>query len=149
MAFCKELSEKEKGRIPVGWEFTLPTDAQWEYACRAGTTTKYSWGDDINPKLANYRDSGLKKTREVGSYRPNEWGFFDMHGNVSEWTADRWYYYYPLGLFTDPVGTSLLPRARGGGFVGSGKHLCSAIYDDGSPDSRGKFVGFRVSFQKK
>jgi formylglycine-generating enzyme required for sulfatase activity len=80
--FCEALNKKE--RISRGWTFTLPTEAQWEYACRAGTTTTYSWGNDKSPQLANYSDSGLGKTVEVGSYPPNNWGFYDMHGNVWE-----------------------------------------------------------------
>jgi formylglycine-generating enzyme required for sulfatase activity len=101
--FCDELNKKE--RIPLGWEFALPTEAQWEYACRAGTTTAYSWGDNITPQLANFKDSGLNKTVEVGSYKANPWGFFDMHGNVWEWTAD-WGGDYPRSSVIDPQGTS-------------------------------------------
>jgi len=80
LAFCQALNKKE--RIPRGWEFSLPTEAQWEYACRAGTVTAYSWGKNITPQLANFNESGLKKTVEVGSYSANPWGFFDMHGNL-------------------------------------------------------------------
>ena len=83
--FCVALNKKE--RKAVG-KFALPTEAQWEYACRAGTTTAYSWGNNITPQLANYGGSGLKKSVEVGSYIANPWGFFDLHGNVWEWTAD-------------------------------------------------------------
>ena len=81
----------------------MPTEAQWEYACRAGTTTAYSWGDNITPQLANYNESGFKKTVEVGSYAANPWGFFDMHGNVWEWTAD-WRGAYPRNSVIDPRG---------------------------------------------
>ncbi len=73
VAFCEALTKKERNR---GWEFALPTEAQWEYACRAGTKTSFSWGDNITPQLANYKDSGLNKTVEVGSYKANPWGFF-------------------------------------------------------------------------
>jgi hypothetical protein len=129
LAFCKALTRQES--IPRGWEFTLPTEAQWEYACRAGTTTKYSWGDDLDPKLANYKDSGLKKTGAVGSYRPNAWGFYDMHGNVSEWCADRTRSrrtarsYYPL---TDPIGGSSISKfnLRGGDWYTDGTEIRSA-----------------------
>jgi formylglycine-generating enzyme required for sulfatase activity len=150
MEFCKKLSEKEKGRIPAGWEFTLPTESQWEYACRAGTTTMYSWGDNINPKLANYADSGLDKTRAVGSYRPNAWGFYDMHGNVWEWTAD-WYGKYPIGSVIDPIGVKFHPSRmlRGGGWNWSNDRtfLRSAKRISHSPDLRRNSMGIRVSFQ--
>ena len=86
VAFCEALTKKE--RVPNSWKFSLPSEAQWEYACRAGTTTEYSWGDNITTKLANYKDSGFEKTVEVGSYQPNPWGFYDMHGNVREWCRD-------------------------------------------------------------
>ena len=148
MAFCKKLSEKEKGRIPVGWEFTLPSEAQWEYACRAGTITKYSWGDDINLKLANYADSGLKKTRAVGSYRPNPWGFYDMHGNVWEWTAD-WYGKYPTSSVIDPIGVASGSHRvqRGGSWYGVGAGLRSAKRGNYAPGNRIHDLGFRVGFQ--
>ena len=65
----------------------MPTEAQWEYACRAGTTTAYSWGDIIASTNANY-DQKIGRTSNVGDYPANPWGFFDMHGNVREWTMD-------------------------------------------------------------
>jgi len=127
--FCKKRTEMEKkaGRVPQGMSYQLPTEAQWEYACRAGTTTKYSWGDDINPKLANYTDSGLKKTMAVGSYRPNPWGFYDMHGNVWEWCAD-WFGEYPTSSVTDPIGVASgsIRVSRGGSWDYVGPYLRSA-----------------------
>ena len=149
MAFCKKLSEKEKGRIPVGWEFTLPTESQWEYACRAGTTTKYSWGDDINSKLANYADSGLKKTRAVGSYRPNAWGFYDMHGNVIEWCQD-WLGPYKKQLAVDPVGPSSGSKRvfRGGSYGNRSSHLNHAARNM-LPSNPFYSRGFRIALKKQ
>jgi formylglycine-generating enzyme required for sulfatase activity len=146
MAFCKVLTKRE--RVLRGWEFILPTEAQWEYACRAGTTTAYSWGDDINPKLANYKDSGLKKTRAVGSYRPNAWGFFDMHGNVWEWTADR-YGKYPTGSVIDPIGVASGSDrvVRGGSWNPGGTGLRSAKRGTNTPGARSSDMGFRIGFQ--
>ena len=91
MEFCRKLTELERaaGRIPDGWKYTLPTEAQWEYACRAGTTTYYAFGDTITTKQANF-DKTLRKTTNIGKYPANAWGFHDMHGNVSEWCLD-WY----------------------------------------------------------
>lgn len=103
VAFCESLNRKE--RIPSDWKFSLPTEAQWEYACRAGTTTYFSWGNSPDPKLANYKDSGINKTKEVGSYRPNPWGFYDMHGNVMEWCND-WFGNFSNELVIDPTGPS-------------------------------------------
>ena len=95
---------------PTGWKYVLPTEAQWEYACRAGTTTAYSWGNDINSSRANYNWDGgsndgndYKQTRDVGQYAANPWGFFDMQGNVWEWVSD-WKANYLTGAQTNPEG---------------------------------------------
>ena len=101
--FCRKLSEKE------GLEYRLPTEAEWEYACRAGTTTAYSFGDDASElgEYAWYRENarnvGQKYAHTVGQKKPNPWGLYDMHGNVWEWCSD-WYGDYPSGSVTDPQG---------------------------------------------
>jgi len=112
--FCNSLTKKE--RFLRGWEFILPTESQWEYACRAGTNTAYSWGDSITPKFANYEGSNLKRTIEVGSYIPNPWGFYDMHGNVREWCSDAFGRPYKNNLSIDPIGadTGFYLIKRGG-----------------------------------
>ena len=113
--FLTRLNAQEAGNIPAGWSYVLPTEAQWEYACRAGTTTAYSWGVDINSSNANY-NSNIGQTADVGQYSANPWGFFDMHGNVWEWTAD-WYAAYSSGAQTDPEGPAT------GSTVSSGRLL--------------------------
>jgi len=145
--FCVALNKKE--RIPRGWEFALPTDAQWEYACRAGTTTAYSWGNNITPQLANFKDSGLNKTVEVGSYIANPWGFFDLHGNVWEWTAD-WLGEYPKNSVIDPLGPSNgQNRVSRGGSWGYGVWaLRSALRRGTSADKPGNGTGFRVALKQ-
>ena len=95
--FIKKLNKKTDGG------YRLPTEAEWEYACRAGTTTAYSFGDNITPKDANYADSGIFKPVAVGSYKPNSFGLYDMHGNVFEWCED-WHADYQAGAVTDPKG---------------------------------------------
>jgi len=75
--------------VQTGTPCRLLSEAEWEYACRAGTSTRYSWGDEIAPDNANYGHN-LGRTSEVGSYRANPWGLFDMHGNVWEWVEDCW-----------------------------------------------------------
>ena len=95
--FIKKLNAKTNGG------YRLPTEAEWEYACRAGTTTAYSFGDKITPKDANYDDSKIGKPAVTGSYKPNAFGLYDMHGNVSEWCED-WHDDYPAGAVIDPKG---------------------------------------------
>jgi formylglycine-generating enzyme required for sulfatase activity len=151
VAFCKNLTEMEKkvGRVPKGMAYQLPTEAQWEYACRAGTTTKYSWGDSINASNANY-DENLDETTPVGKYPANPWGFHDMHGNVWEWCVDR-YGTYPTGLVTDPLdaASGLTRVTRGGSLRHVGSLLRSAKRRTDAPRSRIDVLGFRVSFQKQ
>ena len=77
----------------TGKSYRLLSEAEWEYACRAGTTTRYSVGDTITDKDANFA-SNVGKTTEVGSYEPNAWGLYDMHGNVWEWVEDVWHETY-------------------------------------------------------
>lgn len=124
MAFCRRLTEYEgrSGRLPEGWEYTLPTEAQWEYACRAGTTTQFSFGDDESQLdeyawfRKNASDAGENYAHPVGTKKPNLFGLHDMHGNVWEWCRDGGQTKLLGG--TDPV---IAPRGetrvmRGGSF---------------------------------
>ncbi len=94
--FIKKLNSKTDGG------YRLPTESEWEYACRAGTTTAYSFGDKITPKDANYNESKTRKPVAVGSYNQNAFGLYDMHGNACEWCED-WHGEYPFAA-TDPKG---------------------------------------------
>ena len=106
--FRTRLNEQQAGNLPAGWSYVLPTESQWEYACRAGTTTAYSWGASIASSNANYQVRILTQTRDVGLYAANPWGFFDMHGNVWEWTADWYQWALPTGNpAVDPSWTGL------------------------------------------
>ncbi|MBQ2789436.1 MAG: formylglycine-generating enzyme family protein [Thermoguttaceae bacterium] len=109
--FVKALNDG--GFAPEGFVFRLPTEAEWEYACRAGTSTAYSWGSSLNGDQANCngnfpygtstKGEFLMRTTAVGSYEANAWGLYDMHGNVCEWCSD-WYGSYVSGAQTDPTG---------------------------------------------
>ncbi len=112
---CRNFAEKLNGLglAPKGFNFSLPAEAEWEYACRAGTTTPYSFGNALNGDNANCdgrspfgtdkQGPRPDRTTKVGKYPPNAWGLYDMHGNVNEWTLD-FYGDYPDGEVTDPLG---------------------------------------------
>jgi sulfatase modifying factor 1 len=126
----------------------LPTEAEWEYACRAGTTMEYSFGED--PKmLGDYgwfdKNSG-GQTQPVGSKKPNPWGLHDMHGNVWEWCAD-WYGEYAKGGVTDPTGPKDASDRviRGGGWISDAGGCRSAYRSWIHPSYRGFILGFRVA----
>ncbi|MDA9962795.1 SUMF1/EgtB/PvdO family nonheme iron enzyme [Opitutales bacterium] len=142
-------AEQTAGRLPAGWSYVLPTESEWEYACRAGTTTAYSWGATIATTNANYSSSGISQTRDVGQYAANPWGFYDMHGNVWEWTADRYQANYPTGNVTDPTGPASGSNrvSRGGSWPDPGSLLRSARRNNPSPDLRSNGLGFRVGFK--
>jgi formylglycine-generating enzyme required for sulfatase activity len=147
--FLSRLNDMEEaaGRLPAGWKYALPTEAQWEYACRAGTTTRFSWGNDINSTLANY-NRNINQTVNVGQYYANPWGFFDMHGNVWEWVYD-WKADYPGGSLTNPEGpaSASIRVLRGGNWNGAGTVLRSARRHGSYEDSRTYGHGFRLAFQ--
>ena len=139
--FCQRLSKQ------TGTEYRLPTEAEWEYACRAGTTTKYYFGEDITSDLANYNQN-IGKTISVGKYPPNAFGLYDMHGNVWEWCQDDWHVNYKdaptdgSAWIADNVVTKIL---RGGSWVNPPGYCRSAsrLYDD-RRDDRYTYDGFRV-----
>jgi formylglycine-generating enzyme required for sulfatase activity/alpha-tubulin suppressor-like RCC1 family protein len=143
--------EAEAGNLPAGWAYVLPTEAQWEYACRAGTTTVYSWGNTVTSDNANYNVYN-GETSNVGEYPANAWGLYDMHGNVWELVAD-WYTTSPYGSneVTDPTGpaSGSLWVVRGGSWNNSGTNLRSAKHEDVFPGERSSNVGFRVGFQRQ
>jgi formylglycine-generating enzyme required for sulfatase activity len=159
IAFCNELSKLEglkpyyrigAGEQSGGDRYRLPTEAEWEYACRAGSTTKYGFGDDAS-ELGQYAwyegNSGLK-THPVGQKRPNGFGLFDMHGNVWEWCWD-WYdsRYYSQSPDADPAGPSRLSIRvfRGGGWDDDPRSVRSANRYRDTPVSRNGLLGFRVA----
>ena len=146
--FLARLNSQEAANIPAGWAYVLPTEAQWEYACRAGTTTEYFWGNDINASQANY--DAVNSTTNVGEYLPNSWGFYDMHGNVWELTAD-WHGNYSNGSVIDPLGSASGSArvVRGGSLSDAGTGLRSAGRNINGPSDRGYDLGFRVGFKKQ
>jgi len=140
---CQEFIKKLNAKTNGGYR--LPTEAEWEYACRAGTTTKYSFGDEIRPRDANYRDSNIGGPIEVGSYQPNAFGLYDMHGNVEEWCED-WYEDIYRGAVTDPKGPVKGEKRvlRGGSFNSNGSFARSSDRSDNSPNTRVRYYGFRL-----
>jgi formylglycine-generating enzyme len=161
LRFCQELTilERKAGRLPDGWEYALPTESEWEYACRADTTTIFSFGNSLSSKQANFNgtkpyggaEAGvfLERTTDVGSYSANSWGFYDIHGNVWEWCSD-WYGDYPSGTVRDPMGpaTGSLRVYRGGAWYYFANDLRSASRHRNVPDGRFNAVGFRLSLRQ-
>ncbi|MEI6283392.1 MAG: formylglycine-generating enzyme family protein [Alphaproteobacteria bacterium] len=146
MTFCKKLTVQERaaGRLLTEWEFTLPTEAQWEYACRAGSTGDYAGDLDL---MAWYSKNSGKTTHPVGTKQPNAWGLYDMHGNVRDWCLG-WYGRYPGGNITDPGGRPSGSRRikRGSCWFDSGWGCRSALRGKVSvSDFRNKSTGFRLA----
>ncbi|HEX2860634.1 MAG TPA: formylglycine-generating enzyme family protein [Lacunisphaera sp.] len=145
MELGAKLTERERaaGRLPEGYVYTLPTEAQWEYACRAGATdatpgnlSAMSWHD------ANSGDT----THPVAQLAPNDWGFFDLSGNVLEWCYD-WYGDYPGGSVTDPIGPARghFRMARGGSWRMRLDVGRSAARAGGSPGRQDYTIGIRIA----
>jgi formylglycine-generating enzyme required for sulfatase activity len=164
-AFCHKLTElaHKSGELPERWEFRLPTEAQWEYACRAGTTTATAFGDKLSSKQANFKgkpyngaDPGpsLSKAAKVGSYPPNAWGLHDMHGNTYEWCRDWYHARLPGGIdpdLHDARSTAARNRTgdaspvrRGGAWSDDGWPCRSAFRVRFEPERRYDHIGFRV-----
>jgi formylglycine-generating enzyme required for sulfatase activity len=149
--FCDRLDEK------TGKLFRLPTEEEWEYACRAGTTTPFFFGETISPDQANYdgkytygcgpKGVYRQQTAPVGSFPANAWGLFDMHGNVWEWCADL-YDPYSSGDSKDPKGSNFRKaRVLRGGAWHSQPGRCRAANRDWlTPGLRNAYTGFRVTF---
>jgi surface protein len=149
--FLARLNSAEAANLPAGWTYVLPTEAQWEYACRAGTTTAYSWGDDINSTRANCNASGINQTRDVGQYAANSWGFFDMHGNVHEWVFDRYESAYPTGSVSNPSGPSSSSGTRvhrGSSWPSHTALPRSARRGNFAEWNKNNTLGFRLAFRQ-
>jgi formylglycine-generating enzyme required for sulfatase activity len=145
--FCKKLSdlpeEKKAGRV-----YRLPTEAEWEYACRAGSKAAYSFGAN-SKTLGDYAwfgENSGNQTHPVGEKKANAWGLYDMHGNVWEWCSD-WYGVYPKGSVSDPSGPSegSIRVDRGGSWAYGAANCRSAYRGWGAPSYRIGNDGFRVA----
>ena len=145
MAFCRKLTERERaaGRLPEGFAFTLPTEAQWEYACRAGTTGAYSGEPDA---MAWHEANSGGTTHPVAQKRANAWGFHDMSGNVLEWCLD-WYGPYEREPQADPTGPERghYRMARGGSWRVPAHVGRSAARSGGSAARQDYTMGFRFA----
>ena len=143
--FCRWLSRK------TDWRVRLPTEAEWEYACRAGTDSVFSFGDDVTglPGYGNFggraADDGYAQTAPTGSFEPNPWGLYDMHGNVAEWCSDNYHgMYYEISPVEDPEGPagSHAIVVRGGSWLDGPASLRSAKRQ--GTGREGEAIGFRV-----
>ena len=163
VAYCSALTTQERnaGRLPAGYAYRLPTEAEWEYACRAGTTTPFHYGNELRSGMANfygydeylvgdpshYNPGGiyLARTTSVGSYAPNAWGLYDMHGNVWEWCQD-WYGGYLGGNVTDPQGppTGSFRVLRAGSWFSRAAYCRSALRFSSVSHYGPNTFGFRV-----
>ena len=152
-AFCQRLTDTDhkNGKLPAGESYRLPTDAEWEYACRAGTQTKWSFGNDES-QLGNYGwcsgntgDVGQGYAHKVGLKKPNPWGLHDMHGNVREWCSD--WYGEKLSGGVDPVGPGggSIRMGRGGSWGNFPDTGHSAFRNKFLPSARHGDLGFRVA----
>jgi hypothetical protein len=145
MDYCRRLTAQDRSfsRIPPGATYRLPSEAEWEYACRAGTVTRYSFGDDLDhTRFASYAWGGANAgghTQPVGGLLPNAWGLYDMHGNVFEWCLD-FYGPYPNG---HREGSSKFHSYRGGSYYCPLRELRSANRHAGG-ESRAQYIGFRL-----
>ena len=134
-------------RAKTGLDFDLPTEAQWEYACRAGTATTYYWGDSMDGAYAWYWGNSGSKTHPVGTKKPNAWGLYDMSGNVWEWCRD---WYGTLAYGTDPEGSASGSASgsrrvlRGGGWFDYADSCASSRRDSIGPSYRDDGNGFRL-----
>jgi len=152
MQYCQALTlrRQESGRIPPDYAYRLPTEAEWEYACRAGTNTRFGYGEDPEYRLlgdyAWYSGNADSETHVVGLLAPNPWGLHDMHGNVWEWCLDHQGNPYPGQTITNVVAVPdhAVRVARGGSWLYGGRHCRSANRDDYGPSNRCSDVGFRV-----
>jgi formylglycine-generating enzyme required for sulfatase activity len=150
-SFIKKLRGKEKR------PYRLPSEAEWEYSCRAGTTTPFHFGETISTDQANYNGNSTygtgkqgvnrEKTTPVGSFPPNAWGLHDMHGNVYEWCQD-WYGEYPQSDVVDPKGsiTGEGRVLRGGSWLYSPRHCRSAYRNLREPGCGSLIIGLRLCF---
>src|SRR5205823_8682007 len=127
-AFCRKLTEKARAssELPKEWEFRLPTEAQWGYACRAGTKTATAFGGKLSSNQANFQGKpyngaedgpSLKRVAKVGSYPANPWGLHDMHGNVFEWCRDWYHAKLPGGANPDLSSAKTSASVNGDGSV--------------------------------
>ncbi|MCP5524554.1 MAG: formylglycine-generating enzyme family protein [Verrucomicrobiales bacterium] len=164
VAYCAALTERERlaGRLPAGYAYRLPTEAEWEYACRAETTTRFYFGDalgcsnDRNCIFCAEMDSWMVwcgnysgRPQPVGSRLPNAWGLYDMHGNVREWCADR-YGVYAGGSVTDPEGpaSGSARVCRGGSYDNYARGCRSAFRFPDPPESARSSQGLRVALSQ-
>jgi len=156
MAFGRRLTSRERqaGRLPGGWHYTLPTEAQWEYACRGGTNTKFSFGDDESDfdrhgwHKQNSWDIGERYAHLVGQKLPNAFGLHDMHGNVWEWCRDGWQDRLPGGNDPFVPGHDDSRMIRGGCFGFRPSGCTSAIRRTHEAVDRANLygqIGFRVA----
>ena len=155
VAFCEKLNEVARDTLPDGYHYTLPTEAQWEYACRAGTTTRFYYGDDDN-QLGNYawyHDNKSLKTQPVGEKLPNGWGLYDIHGNVWEWCLD-WYDkdYYRVSPEINPEGPQgplKMKVLRGGSWVNSIEGVKVVNRARNLPHIKNEIYGFRTALSSQ
>jgi formylglycine-generating enzyme required for sulfatase activity len=140
--FIRRLNSREGGTA-----YRLPTEAEWEYAARAGTTTRWSFGDDASQlgRYAWYEGNAGKQTHPVGQLQPNPWGLYDMYGNVWEWVQD-WYGKYASDTAIDPGGpASGSDRVFRGGSWGNATRFCRSAHRLGdAPGTRFVDLGFRL-----